>query len=44
MSFILHDGVGGEVEDPAQSVSDARSCGLIAGSFVPDGDDVLLEI
>lgn len=43
VSFILHDGVGREVQNPAQGVSDACSGGLIAGSFVPDGDDVLLQ-
>lgn len=44
MSFILHDGVGRKVENPAQGVSDACSGCLIARSFVPDGNDVLLEI
>lgn len=43
MSLVLHDGVGRKVEDSAQGVSDAGSGGLVTRSFVPDGDDVLLE-
>lgn len=43
MSLVLHDGVGRKVEDSPQCVSDAGSRRLVAGGFVPDGDDVLLE-
>lgn len=42
MSLVLHDGVGGQVEDSAQGVSDAGSGCLVTGCFVPDRDDVLL--
>lgn len=43
MSLVLHDGVGRKVEDSAQGVSDAGSGRLVTSSFVPDGDDILLE-
>lgn len=42
MCLVLHDGVGGQVEDSAQGVSDAGGGRLVTGRFVPDGDDVLL--
>ena len=41
--LVLHDGVGWQVEHPAQGVADAARGGLVAGRLVPDGDDVLLE-
>lgn len=43
MRLVLHDGVGRQVEDSAQGVSDAGCGRLVTGSFVPDGDDVLLK-
>lgn len=43
MCLVLHDGVGRQVEDSAQGVSDAGSGRLVASGFVPDGYDVLLE-
>lgn len=44
MCLVLHDGVGRQVEDSAQRVSDAGRGRLVTCCFVPDGDDVLLEI
>lgn len=43
MRLVLHDGVGWEVQDSSQSVSDSGRCRLIAGRPVPDRQDVLLE-
>ena len=40
--LVLHDGVGRQVEDSAQGVSDASSGRLVTRCFVPDGDNVLL--
>jgi len=42
MRLVLHDGVGRQVEDSTQRVSDAGCGRLVTGRFVPDGDDVLL--
>lgn len=41
--LVLHDGVGGQVEDSPECISDAGRGGLVAGCFVPNGDDVLLD-
>lgn len=41
--LVLHDGVGGQVEDSAQGVSDAGCGGLVTGRFVPNGNNVLLK-
>lgn len=43
MCLVLHDGVGGKIEHPAQSVSNAGSGGLVTGRLVPDGNDVFLR-
>lgn len=42
MRLVLHDGVGRQVEDSAQRVSDAGRRRLVACRFVPDGYNVLL--
>lgn len=43
MRLVLHDGVGRQVEDSAQGVSDAGCGRLVTSSFVPDRNDVLLK-
>lgn len=43
MCLVLHDCVGGQVEDSAQGVSNAGGGSLVTGGFIPNGNDVLLK-
>lgn len=43
MCLVLHDGVGRQVKDSAQCVSDASCRRLVACRFIPDRNDVLLN-